>query len=161
VKPSEPVKVKTNLKKSVHSLEGTSRSGKVHGEEKIVKFLTAVVPSRIPSVANLTGTITRESFITDVLEAIISSSMSIRISPYILSCINWNDPVNDPLRRQFLLLDSETLPAHPKSKLDSLNEKNDSPVEGLVHRYPTKVLLLGKPIGLYMCLVETQHPQIN
>jgi lysine 2,3-aminomutase len=58
--------------------------------------------------------------------------------------------VNDPLRRQFLPVNSETIPAHPKSMLDSLHEKNDSPVEGLVHRYPTKALFLGKLINLYV-----------
>lgn len=36
------------------------------------------------------------------------------------------------------------LPDHPKLSLDSLHETADSPVQGLVHRYPDKALFLGK-----------------
>lgn len=35
------------------------------------------------------------------------------------------------------------LPDHPKLDLDSLGETHHSPVQGLVHRYPDKVLFLG------------------
>lgn len=34
------------------------------------------------------------------------------------------------------------LPDHPKLTLDSLHEEADSPVKGLVHRYPDKALFL-------------------
>jgi lysine 2,3-aminomutase len=33
-------------------------------------------------------------------------------------------------------------PDHPKLTLDSLHEEADSPVKGLVHRYPDKALFL-------------------
>jgi Lysine 2,3-aminomutase len=36
------------------------------------------------------------------------------------------------------------LPDHPKLALDSLHEEADSPVKGLVHRYPDKALFLRK-----------------
>jgi len=36
------------------------------------------------------------------------------------------------------------LPDHPKLTLDSLHETADSPVNGLVHRYPDKALFLRK-----------------
>jgi len=36
------------------------------------------------------------------------------------------------------------LPDHPKLTLDSLHETADSPVDGLVHRYPDKALFLRK-----------------
>lgn len=36
------------------------------------------------------------------------------------------------------------IPDHPKLTLDSLHETADSPVPGLVHRYPDKALFLGK-----------------
>lgn len=35
-------------------------------------------------------------------------------------------------------------PDHPKLTLDSLEETADSPVKGLVHRYPDKALFLRK-----------------
>ncbi len=37
---------------------------------------------------------------------------------------------------------SVMLPDHPKLTLDSLHETADSPVNGLVHRYPDKALFL-------------------
>ena len=65
-------------------------------------------------------------------------------SPYILSRINWHDPRHDPIARQFLPLKSRMLPDHPQLTLDSLHEEADSPVKGLVHRYPDKALFLRK-----------------
>ncbi len=68
--------------------------------------------------------------------------MSVRISPYLLSLINWDDPINDPLRIQFLPMGSQFLNDHPKLGLDSLGEQADAPVPGLTHRYPDKALFL-------------------
>jgi len=68
--------------------------------------------------------------------------MSIRVSPYLLSLIDWADPYNDPLRRQFVPVASRLLPDHPKLTLDSLHEQADAPVPGLTHRYPDKALFL-------------------
>lgn len=65
-------------------------------------------------------------------------------SPYILSRINWKDPLNDPIFRQFIPTKSNMEPDHPKLTLDSLEETADSPVKGLVHRYPDKALFLRK-----------------
>jgi lysine 2,3-aminomutase len=68
--------------------------------------------------------------------------MSVRVSPYLLSLIDWSDPYRDPLRRQFIPLGSALLPDHPKLGLDSLSEQADSPVPSITHRYPDKVLFL-------------------
>jgi lysine 2,3-aminomutase len=68
--------------------------------------------------------------------------MSVRVSPYLLSLVDWSAPESDPIRRQFIPLESELLPDHPKLGLDSLAEQADSPVPGLTHRYPDKVLFL-------------------
>ena len=70
--------------------------------------------------------------------------MSVRLTPHIMSVADWTSPFDDPIVRQFLPLKSNLLPDHPKLMLDSLNEEHDSPVPGLVHRYPDKVLFLGK-----------------
>lgn len=69
--------------------------------------------------------------------------MSIRLTPHILSLIDWSNPLDDPLRIQFIPMKSTFVPDHPKLTLDSLHEADDSPVQGLVHRYPDKVLFLG------------------
>lgn len=66
------------------------------------------------------------------------------LRPYILSRVDWQNPRNDPIFRQFLPLKSMMLPDHPKLTLDSLHEEADSPVSGLVHRYPDKALFLRK-----------------
>ncbi len=68
--------------------------------------------------------------------------MAVRVSPYAIALIDWNDPVNDPIRRQFIPLASTLLPDHPRLTLDSLHEQEDSPVPGLVHRYVDKALFL-------------------
>ena len=68
--------------------------------------------------------------------------MSIRVSPYLLSLIDWANAYNDPLRRQFVPVASRLLPDHPKLTLDSLHEQADAPVPGLTHRYPDKALFL-------------------
>jgi lysine 2,3-aminomutase len=68
--------------------------------------------------------------------------MAIRVSPYILSLIDWDAPLTDPIRTQFVPLGSRLLPDHPKLGLDSLHERADMPVPGLTHRYPDKALFL-------------------
>jgi lysine 2,3-aminomutase len=59
-----------------------------------------------------------------------------------LSLIDWNDPLRDPIRTQFIPVGSSLLPDHPKLHLDTLNEQGDAPVPGLTHRYPDKALFL-------------------
>src|SRR5262245_13031631 len=41
----------------------------------------------------------QQSFYDDVEQGFHRSPMSIRVSPYLLSLIDWNDPESDPLRR--------------------------------------------------------------
>src|SRR5213592_2131612 len=43
-----------------------------------------------------------QAFYDDVIEGFHRAPMSIRVSPYLLSLIEWGDPYNDPLRRQFV-----------------------------------------------------------
>ncbi len=81
-------------------------------------------------------------FIDDARRAFHLAPMAVRVSPYAISLIDWNDPVNDPIRRQFIPLASTLLPDHPRLTLDSLHEQDDSPVPGLVHRYVDKALFL-------------------
>ncbi len=82
------------------------------------------------------------SFIEDASEGFGLAPMAVRVSPYLLSLIDWSDPYEDPLRRQFIPLGSTRLPEHPKLRFDSLSEQADSPVPGLTHRYPDKALFL-------------------
>ena len=83
-----------------------------------------------------------EAFIHDVAAGFARAPMAVRVSPYLLSLIDWEQPEADPLRIQFLPMGSKFLPDHPKLGLDSLHEQADAPVPGLTHRYPDKALFL-------------------
>lgn len=62
------------------------------------------------------------------------------VTPYFARLIDPEDP-NCPIRRQVLPTEQELL-ADPVTMADSLNEDGHSPVPGLVHRYPDRVLML-------------------
>lgn len=83
-----------------------------------------------------------EELVADIDAGLHQAPMNIRITPYVLSLIDWDNPKEDPLRKQFLPLGSEMLPDHPFYLADSLSEDIDSPVPMLTHRYPDKVLFL-------------------
>ena len=82
------------------------------------------------------------TFIQDVEAGFAMAPMAVRISPYLMGLIDWEDAEHDPIRRQFLPLASEAEPDHPMLTLDSLYEQGDAPVPGLTHRYPDKALFL-------------------
>ncbi|NMB33770.1 MAG: lysine 2,3-aminomutase [Clostridium sp.] len=62
------------------------------------------------------------------------------ITPYYASLMDSNDS-SCPIRRQGIPTISETLISHSDMN-DPLHEERDSPVPGLTHRYPDRVLLL-------------------
>jgi lysine 2,3-aminomutase len=82
------------------------------------------------------------TFIEDAEQGFKHSPMSVRVSPYLLSLIDWARPMEDPLRIQFIPMGSRLTPDHPKLDLDSLHEQADAPVPGLTHRYQDKALFL-------------------
>ena len=82
------------------------------------------------------------SYIEDVRAGFHLAPMAVRVSPYIISSIDWSRPYDDPIRIQFIPLASRLLPDHPRLTLDSLHEQEDAPVPGLTHRYVDKALFL-------------------
>jgi len=62
------------------------------------------------------------------------------ITPYFISLIDPDDP-DDPIRKQVVPTASEMVPFTAMME-DSLAEDRHSPVPGLVHRYPDRVLML-------------------
>ena len=62
------------------------------------------------------------------------------ITPYFASLIDPDDP-DDPIRKQVVPTDAEIVPFTGMME-DSLAEDLHSPVPGLVHRYPDRVLML-------------------
>lgn len=69
-----------------------------------------------------------------------SHHFRVDITPYFASLIDPDDP-NCPIRRQVIPTGQE-LVAFDGMYVDSLNEDAHSPVPGLVHRYPDRVLML-------------------
>ena len=67
-------------------------------------------------------------------------TLRMAITPYYLSLINPNDK-NDPIRKQAIPTASELIISRG-DLLDPLHEDIDSPVKGLTHRYPDRVLFL-------------------
>lgn len=86
-------------------------------------------------------------------EGIKESLQTIRmgITPYYLSLIDENDP-NCPIRKQAVPTLLELNKAE-EDLLDPLHEDGDSPVPGLTHRYPDRVLLLVTD----MCSMYCRH----
>ncbi|HEY1064824.1 MAG TPA: KamA family radical SAM protein [Pirellulales bacterium] len=79
---------------------------------------------------------------TDELEALKQggSMLPVGVTPYYMSLISPTDP-NQPLRRTVIPVKNEFVRTADEAD-DPLGEDGHSPVPGLVHRYPDRVLLL-------------------
>ena len=97
-----------------------------------------------------------DSLIADIEAGLRIAPMNIRITPYVFSLIDWDNPIDDPLRKQFLPLESQMLPDHPFYLADSLSEDEDAPVSMLTHRYPDKTLFLPLTTCPVYCLYCTR-----
>src|SRR5512142_2308199 len=69
-----------------------------------------------------------------------SGLFRVDITPYFISLIDPSDP-DDPVRKQVIPL-AEEMQSFTAMMEDSLAEDRHSPVPGLVHRYPDRVLML-------------------
>jgi len=69
-----------------------------------------------------------------------TSHLPIAITPYYASLLDKEDPLQ-PLRRTVVPITSEYFHSPGESR-DPLGEEHDSPLPGLVHRYPDRVLFL-------------------
>jgi lysine 2,3-aminomutase len=69
----------------------------------------------------------------------IGAQYSVAISPDLAALIDRSDPA-DPIARQFVP-DRRELDRHPSEIADPIGDDLKSPVKGLVHRYPDRVLL--------------------
>ena len=69
-----------------------------------------------------------------------SASPPVSITPYFASLLDENDPLQ-PVRRTVIPVTGEYLQSSGEAA-DPLGEEADSPVPGLVHRYPDRVLFL-------------------
>lgn len=69
----------------------------------------------------------------------VAARYAVAITPAIAALIDRTDP-RDPIARQFVP-DAAELDTRPEENADPIGDRAHSPVEGIVHRYPDRVLL--------------------
>ena len=79
----------------------------------------------------------------------MTAKYPLAITPYYLSLINPDDP-DDPIRKQ-AIPSIEEISMGEMGMEDPLEEKRDSVVPGLVHRYPDRVLMVLTDICPMLC----------
>ncbi|MBI4304010.1 MAG: KamA family radical SAM protein [Chloroflexi bacterium] len=80
---------------------------------------------------------------------LVISKYPFSVTPYYFSLINWDNP-DDPVKKQALPSFQEIAMAGMGTE-DPLEEKRDSVVPGLVHRYPDRVLMVLTDICPMLC----------
>jgi len=90
------------------------------------------------------GTHLSDALVKDILkDQAERATMSMLLPPHMINTMNEKDLERDPIRRYMVPAFSERhskWPTHPRASRDSLKEADMWVVEGLTHRYPTKVL---------------------
>src|SRR5579862_3681396 len=69
----------------------------------------------------------------------VASRYAVAITPAVADLIERDDP-DDPIARQFVP-DARELVGEPPERRDPIGDDAFSPLEGIVHRYPDRVLL--------------------
>ncbi len=69
----------------------------------------------------------------------VAARYAVAVSPAMAALIDPDDP-DDPIARQFIPAAAE-LETHGEERADPIGDNAHSPVEGIVHRYPDRVLL--------------------
>jgi lysine 2,3-aminomutase len=94
--------------------------------------------NRLNSVEELSNIL---NLTPDEIEGLSATDLfRVDITPYFASLMDPDDP-NDPIRMQVIPTKKELIPFKAEM-VDSLGEEAMSPVPGLVHRYPDRVLML-------------------
>ncbi|MFW5697526.1 MAG: KamA family radical SAM protein [Fimbriimonadaceae bacterium] len=125
------------------------------------KFQNKMSVTKAPQLEKFLTGLVSDEFLQDVKDGLNMAPMNMRLSPYILSLVDWDNPYDDPLRRQFIPVASSRLKDHPQLTLDSLHEQHDSPTSGLVHRYPDKALFLPLDVCPVYCRFCTRSYAIG
>ncbi|KAF2716939.1 kama family protein [Polychaeton citri CBS 116435] len=134
-------------------------------KDKLFSFLKEVLPETLPRVADGDDTMlepmSQEEFLENLVDGLKAAPMAVRLTPHVLSLVNWNDPMNDPICRQFIPLRSILKKDHSALAFDSLHEEKHSPLPGLVHRYPDRVLFLATSVCPVYCRFCTRSYAIG
>lgn len=98
----------------------------------------------VKQLKNALGRYLTDSMSEDILkDQTERATMSMLVPPQMIYTMNEKDLRNDPIRRYMIPMFSDRdrhWPSHPRALRDSLHEADMWVVEGLTHRYPTKVL---------------------
>ncbi len=89
----------------------------------------------------------------------LKGRLPLRITPWYLSLMTGRG-AGHPLRRM-MVPTLEELTTRPEEKSDSLNEEGSSPVPGLVHRYPDRVLFLVTQVCSAYCRYCTRSHSVG
>lgn len=125
------------------------------------KFQLIHSVTSVEKLKEIVGELAGDKFCNDMDAGLHAAPMNVRVSPYLISRIDWTKPYDDPIRIQFLPAASRRKPEHPMLTLDSLHEQDDSPTSGLVHRYPDKVLFLPLDVCPVYCRFCTRSYAIG
>jgi lysine 2,3-aminomutase len=106
---------------------------------------------RVAQLGSIIGDFVSPGLLSDIEAGVLNAGMSVRLNPYIICLIDWQSAEIDRIRRQFLPMQSELERDHPCLVIDSLQETSQSPVQGLVHRYPDKALFLATSVCPVYC----------
>lgn len=98
--------------------------------------MNAIRPIRTPAELAEAGLVAPEELAG--IEA-VAERYAVAISPAMAALIDRSDP-HDPIARQFVP-DAAELHVTPEERNDPIGDLAHSPVEGIVHRYPDRVLL--------------------
>ena len=91
----------------------------------------------------------REGLVTpDPRLAAAAESMAIALTEEMLALIDRRDVANDPIARQFVPSAAETTIA-PEELADPIGDEARSPIKGIVHRYPDRVLRRAACLPVY------------
>lgn len=82
------------------------------------------------------------------------------ITPYYLSLIDKKNYLNDPVFKQ-AFADTRELYVSPSEMKDPLSEDHDSPVPGITHRYPDRVLFLVSNVCAMYCRHCTRKRKVG
>ncbi len=89
----------------------------------------------------------------------LKGRLPLRITPYFASLI-YNSKPSDPLRRNVVPVVEELFET-PSEQADPLHEKSFSPVKGIVHRYPDRVLFTVTQVCSNYCRYCTRSHSVG
>jgi lysine 2,3-aminomutase len=87
------------------------------------------------------------------------SLLPVGVTPYYASLLDPDSP-DQGLRKTVVMVEDEYL-RNPGESVDPLNEDGDSPVPGLVHRYPDRVLFLVTGVCPVYCRYCTRSRMVS